>query len=165
MSIGSVSPGNATQDGASKYAFAWTLAIAPYSAVQAVRPISDEATSNVVGVPTPGGGSGIYADVAADDDSHYAELSDAGYYECKFSSLVDPASSSGHTISYRLRFAGGATSGSSSTTLRQGASVIATWTDTASGSFGDFSHTLNSTQADSITDYADLRVRFTATAS
>lgn len=163
VAIGTYNPGNATQDGASKYAFAWTLAVAPYSATQTARPILDKTVTNTVGVPTPGGGSDISSDVAANDDTHYAEISNSGVYECLFSSLVDPAASSGHTIRYRLAFAGGASSGSSTTTLRQGTTVIATWTDTATGSFGDFTHTLTGTQADSITNYADLRVRFAAT--
>jgi hypothetical protein len=161
--IGTYSPGNAAQDGASKYAFAWTFAVAPFSNVQKARPVADEVTTSVIGVPTPGTGSGIYADVAADDDSHYARLSNGGVYECLFGALVDPGDNTGHTISYRLRFAGGAASGSSSTEIWQGATVIASYTDTAAGSFGDFSHTLTSTQAGNITDYSDLRVRFTAT--
>lgn len=161
--IGTYNPGNATQDGASKYAFAWTIAVAPYSATQTVRPILDETVTSTVGVPTPGGGSDISSDVAANDDTHYAEISNSGVYECLFSSLVDPASSSGHTIRYRLMYGGGASSGSSSTTLRQGATIIATWSDTATGSFGDFTHTLSSGEANSITDYSNLRVRFTAT--
>lgn len=165
VAIGTYNPGNATQDGASKYAFAWTIAVAPFSATQTVRPVLDKTVTSTVGVPTPGGGSDISSDVAANDDTHYAELSNSGVYECLFSSLVDPASSSGHTIRYRLAFGGGATAGSSSTTLRQGSTVIATWTDTATGSFGDFTHTLTGTQADAITDYSDLRVRFSATVS
>lgn len=163
--IGTYNPGNATQDGASKYAFGWTFAVAPFSSTQTVRPILDKTVTSTVGVPTPGGGSDISSDVAANDDTHYAEISNSGVYECLFSSLVDPASSSGHTIRYRLQFGGGATSGSSATQLRQGTTVIASWTDTASGSFGDFTHTLTGTQADSITDYSDLRVRFSATVS
>jgi hypothetical protein len=41
--------------------------------------------------------------------------------------------------------------------------VIASWTDTLTSSFQTFTHTLSAAEADAITDYADLRLRFTAT--
>lgn len=47
--------------------------------------------------------------------------------------------------------------------LLQGSTVIATWTETPTTSFVTTAQTLTGTQADSITDYTQLQVRFTAT--
>jgi hypothetical protein len=47
--------------------------------------------------------------------------------------------------------------------LYQGAStLIATWTQAVTGAFATYEHTLSGGQADSITNYADLRVRMTS---
>jgi hypothetical protein len=151
-----------TAAAASAKAAMWTIALAPTSSTQVARPTSDVASASTVGVPTPGAGSGIYADLAANDDSHYAEISDAGYIEVAFAALVDPASSTGHTIRYRAEYAGGAASGTLDVAVKQGATTIASWTDTLTSAFQALSHTLTGTQADAITDYSQLRVRFTA---
>jgi hypothetical protein len=140
----------------------WTVALAPTSSTQVARPTSDVASSGAVGVPTPGGGSGIYADLAANVDTSYAEISNAGYVEVGFAALVDPQSASGHTIRYRAEFAGGAASGTLAVVLKEGSTTRASWTDTLAGAFGAFSHTLTSGEANAIGDYSALRVRFTA---
>lgn len=141
----------------------WTIAVSPQQSTQTVRPVSDIDVTNAVGVPTPGAGSGVYADLAARDDAHYAEISNGGDVEVLFASLIDPLSSTGHTISYRAGYGGGASSGSLSVELRQGATVIASWTDVLMSGFQQFTHTLSAAQADSVSDYSDLRVRFAAT--
>lgn len=75
------------------------------------------------------------------------------------SSLTDPASSTGHVVRYRLR--GDGASGIT-VALMQGASVVASWThDPAPSSFTTFVQTLSGAEADSITDYGALRLRFT----
>jgi hypothetical protein len=151
--------------GASNKAAMWTIAISPQQSTQTSRPTSDIDVTNAVGVPTPGGGSGVYANLAANDDAHYAEISNSGDVEVGMAALIDPLSASSHTVSYRARYAGGATSGTVTTTLKQGVTTIASWTDTLTASFQTFSHTLNSTQANSITDYSALRLRHVAAVS
>lgn len=151
---------------ASNKAAMWTIGIAPQQSTQTSRPVSDTDATGAVGVPTPGGGSGIYADTAGTDDSHYAEISNSGDVEHGMAALIDPNSASGHTVSYRARYAGGASSGSVTVTLKQGASTtIASWTDTLTASFQTFTHTLTSGQANSVTDYSALRLRFAASVS
>lgn len=143
----------------------WTIAISPQATTQTARPTSDIDVTNAVGVPTPGAGSGVYANLAANDDTHYAEISNGGDVEVGLGALIDPLSGSGHVVSYRAEFAGGATSGTVTATLKQGTTTIASWTDTLSGSFATFSHTLTSTQANAITDYSQLRLRLAASVS
>lgn len=150
---------------ASPKAAMWTIGISPQQSNQTARPVSDVDVTSAVGVPTPGVGSGVYADLAANDDAHYAEISNAGDVEVAFSSLIDPLSATGHTLSYRVEYAGGATSGTLTVTLKQGTTTIATWTDTLTSAFQGVSHTLTSTQANAITDYSQLRVRFAAAVS
>jgi hypothetical protein len=154
-----------TAAGASNKAAMWTIAISPQQSTQTARPVSDVDVTSAVGVPTPGGGSGIYANLAANDDSHYAEISNSGDVEVAFAALIDPQANTGHTISYRACYGGGATSGTQTVTLKQGTTTIASWTDTLTSSFALFSHTLNGTQADAITSYSTLRVRFAASVS
>lgn len=165
ISVGTYGGEALTAAGASPKAAMWTLAISPQQSTQTARPVSDVASSGTVGVPTPGAGSGIYADLAANDDTHYAEISNSGYVEVGLAGLLDPLSSSGHTVTYRGQFGGGATGGTLTTTLKQGSTTIASWTDTLTGSFQTFSHTLTSGQADSITDYSALSLRFAASVS
>lgn len=143
----------------------WTLAVSPQQTTQTARPASDVDATDAVGVPTPGVGSGIYADLAANDDAHYAEISNGGSVEVGFSALVDPSTGSGHTITYRARYAGGASAGTQDVTLKQGATTIATWTDTLTASFAGFSHTLTSGEANTITDYSALSVLVEASVS
>ena len=93
-------------------------------------------------------------------------------YVCKLTTVEDPLSSSGHTVRYRYckDAAGGATIGLT-IELRQGyvnegspGTLIAT-----SGAIADISESwtsgsfnLSSGEADSITDYSDLYLRFVA---
>lgn len=150
---------------ASNKAAMWTIGIAPQQSTQTSRPTSDVDVTNAVGVPTPGGGSGVYANLAANDDSHYAEISNTGDVEVGLASLIDPLTGSGHIVSYRARYAGGATTGTVTTTLKQGSTTIASWTDTLTASFQNFSHTLTSGQANAISDYTTLRLRHVAAVS
>jgi hypothetical protein len=164
-SVGTYGGEALTAASASPKAAMWTIAISPQASNQTARPTSDITVTSAVGVPTPGGGSGVYADLAANDDSHYAELSNSGVVEVGFSALVDPLVGTGHTVSYRVEYGGGATSGTLAVALMQGATTIASWTDTLSSSFTTVSHTLTSTQANNITDYSQLSLRVTASVS
>lgn len=163
--VGTYGGENLVAGAASAKAVTYTLALAPVSSTQTARPAADVSSSLAVGVPTPGAGEGIYTRLAAGDDTSYAEVQNGGYVEVKFSSLADPLSGSGHTLRYRQQYVAGATSGTMLVEVRQGATVIADWTDTLGAAFAAFSHTLTSTQANAITDYTDLRVRFTPTVS
>jgi hypothetical protein len=165
VSVGTYGGESLTAAGPSPKAATWTVALSPQQSTQTVRPVSDVDVTSAVGVPAPGAGSGVYADLATNDDAHYAEISTGGDVEVAFASLIDPLSSTGHTITYRLCYGGGATSGTMAVTLKQGSTTIASWTDTLTGSFQTFSHILTGTQADAITDYSQLRVRFTPTVS
>lgn len=145
-------------------AITYTLALAPASSTQVARPVSDVAASGVVGVPTPGAGSGVYADVGGADDAHYAEFNDNGSLQVALAALVDPQSSAGHTIKFRAEFGAGAAGGTLTTTLKAATTTIASWTDTLTGGWQTFTHTLTGAQADAIaTDkYDELTVTMTA---
>ena len=145
--------------GGSGKAIMATVALAPLSTTQTSRPTSDEAVDDVIGVPTPGGGSGVYARLAGSDDSSYAEFSDDGSITVGMSPLSDPASSSGHTVKFRARYAAGASGGTITTVWLDGATTIATWTDTLTADWADYSHTLTSEQAGEISDYSDVDVQ------
>jgi hypothetical protein len=163
VTVGTYGGESLTSAVAGPKAATWTLAISPQQTTQTARPVSDVTVTNAVGVPTPGAGSGVYATLAANDDAHYAELSNTGVVNVSFASLLDPLSGSGHTISYRAWYAGGATSGSQTVEVLQGTTVIASWTDTLTSTPAPFSHTLTSGQANAITDYSALRARITMT--
>lgn len=138
----------------------WTVALSPASSTQVSRPVSDLTITDAEGVPAPGGGSGVYARLAENVDTSYAQISDDGVVQAGVASLVDPLSATGHKVIYRSCYAGGASAGSMTVTLKQGATTVASWTDTLTGSFQTFTHTLTSGEANSITDYAGLNVTF-----
>lgn len=143
-------------------ALTYTVALAPASTIQTSRPDSDIASTGAVGVPTPGAGSGIYARLAENVDTSYAQLSDLGSVQVGTAALVDPLSSTGHVVRYRAAYAGGAASGQVTVTLKQGAVTVASWVDVLTASFADYSHTLTGPEADAITDYGDLNLTFAA---
>ena len=83
------------------------------------------------------------------------------------SSVTDPQTSSNHIVSYvyRKNTAGGITI-AITTRLMQGGTEIASWTHSDVGSsFTLAQQTLTGVQTDSITNYSNLRLEFTATAS
>lgn len=84
--------------------------------------------------------------------------------EVGLSDVGDPVSSSTHVVRYRYRKNAAAGNARNITvSLYQGATLIAEQTHTGiSEVFTAGSFTLTGPQADSITDYADLRLRFTA---
>jgi hypothetical protein len=84
--------------------------------------------------------------------------------EVKFAALADPSLSSGHSVQFRYRKdASGGKTLDLTVELRQGGTVRAT---TSVTNVGDAwvvgSLNLSAAEADAITDYADLRVRFSA---
>ncbi|TYK45145.1 hypothetical protein [Actinomadura decatromicini] len=163
--VGSYGGESLVAGAASVKAVTWTLAITPASSTQTARPASDVSSSLATAIPALGAGESLATRLAANADTSCVEVQNGGYTEEKFSALVDPLSSSGHTIRYRQQFVAGATAATVLVEVREGGTVRASWTDTLSGTFTAFSHTLTSTQANSIVDYTDLRVRFTPTVS
>jgi len=124
---------------------------------QTARPASDV----TVGAWVPSTGSDLYAMIDepnVDDADHIYTAFNAAESEVALSALQDPLSSTGHTLRYRVE--GNGSSGIT-VTLLCGSTVIASWThDPAPSSWTTYEQTLSSGQADAITDYSDLRVRF-----
>lgn len=111
---------------------------------------------------SPSSGVDLYAmlDEADPSDSDYILTLTLGD-ECTVALQVgsDPFVSTGHVVRYRLRGDG---SSGITVALLQGASLIASWThDPAPSTFTTFEQTLSGGEADSITDYTALRLRFT----
>ena len=127
------------------------------SAPQLLVPISDVSA----GAWTPSSGSDLYAmlDESTYSDTDYIVTSSASTCEMRVTTASDPSVSTGHILRYRLL----AGSGSITAILKQGATTIASYgPHTLTGAAQDFSQTLTGGQADSITDYTDLRVVFTS---
>lgn len=106
-------------------------------------------------------------DEVSPDDADYIQSSEAPSSDtCEISleTLTDPVTSSGHIVRYRYRKSGGATI-NLTVSLRQGASTeIAAWTHNGIGTdWLNAEQTLSGGQADAISDYSDLRMRFVAT--
>ena len=104
-------------------------------------------------------------------DTDYARSGDnpttAETYEAALSSVTDPVSSTGHVVRYRYQkneSGGGKATGIDLTVyLVENTTVIASQAHTdISVGYLDGSFTLTAGEADSITDYTDLRLRFTA---
>ena len=99
-------------------------------------------------------------DETAASDADYIVTTGASTCEVALGSLSDPAVSTGHKVRYRLS----ATSGGITVRLRQGTTTIATWTHaTAPSSLTTYEQTLTGGEADSITNYAALKLQFEAT--
>lgn len=83
--------------------------------------------------------------------------------ELKLSSVTDPASSTGHTVRVYAQVTGGSGAPEKlDIALYQGSTLIVTATPTINrGAYALRSLTLSAAEADSITDYSDLRLRFT----
>jgi hypothetical protein len=115
----------------------------------------------VDGLWLPSTGSDLYAtideDVPSDTDYNYTKV--ASTFEVSLSNQSDPTTSIGHKIRYRIR-------GTRTiiVRLKQGATNIASWTHSSPpSSFTTFEQVLTTIEADSITDYSDLRVEISTT--
>lgn len=136
------------------------------------RPSSD--TINVgpftgVGATSPNLYQAIDETAASDADYIESPSNPAGteQYGTLLSSMGDPALSTGHIVRYRYAKSGSAGRQINLTMrLLQGATEIASWTHTnISNVAATAAQTLTGTQADAITDYSDLRLRFDPTSS
>lgn len=125
---------------------------------QYLRPSSDISA----GTWLPSTGANLYAmlDEIAPDNSDYDYTPTASAMTVKFSSGTDPVSSTGHIVRYRIN---GTLGSILVVDLKQGASIIKTWTHSpAPNIFTTYEQTLSGAEADSITDYTDLRLTVTA---
>lgn len=130
------------------------------------RPSSD--VSAGAWTPTPLW-SNLDEAVAADADFIACDNSTNDFCEVQLTGIAnDPLSATGHVIRYRYRkSASSGNSRSVQVALYQGGTLIASGSvhtpTTTTWTAGTF--TLTSTQANAITDYSDLRLRFIATGS
>ncbi len=132
----------------------WYVAVDPS---QFARPSSDVTVGLWTTAP-------LYASI---DEVSYDDLDNitssknptADICEVGLSSVTDPLNSSGHIIRYRAK-----TNVQSGMIvyLMQGATTIASQTPPLTTSFQTFTYTLTAVEADSITNYTDLRLRFSA---
>ena len=120
-------------------------------------------TSDVtVGSWSPTSGASLYAmlDETTPSDVDYIRTgTPADSCTVGLAAATDPAVSTGHVVSYRIQ--GNGTSGLT-VSLRQGATLIASWThDPAPTDWTTYAQLLTAGEADAITDYAALRLQFT----
>jgi hypothetical protein len=132
---------------------------------QFARPDSDITTTNW----TRSSGTNAYYtyidEVTADNADYVQTTSTNSGLEVKLSAVTDPLSSTDHIIRVRNWMVGSAAGEQRTILLLQGGTTIATLiTGTLSRTVGTQNNiTLTGAQADAITDYSDLRLRFTAT--
>lgn len=103
-------------------------------------------------------------DEASYSDTDYIQANNltANACEVRVNSLTDPASSSNHVVHLRVQKAGSGTI-TLTVDLVENTTVRATRSITLTTSWADQSFTLTAGEADSITDYTNLRIRFTST--
>ena len=136
---------------------------------QYARPDSD--VSDGSWVNQAGSNTNLYQSIdesGGEDDSDYVISTDSSSssdtMEVGLSDISDPQGSSSHTVKYRAK--GSDPSGSYgipslTVSLRQGSTQIATSTNSSLTTFFvDYTFTLSSSEANAITDYSDLRLRF-----
>lgn len=127
---------------------------------------------------TNNGFSGGFADIdeasPSDADFWLGNNNQADTLEVSLSDVSDPSSSSGHIFRYRIAKGdedgttpdGGGNAVTITASLWQGGTQIATdVAQTADGTWTQYAYTLTGSEADAITDYTDLRIRFVTTAS
>lgn len=124
-----------------------------------LRPASDI----TVGSWVSSAGGALYAvlDETSADDGDYVSIAGTGTFEVKLASGADPGVGYGHTIRYRLQG-----DGSKQFTVRlvQGSTIRSTDPTVRTppaGSWTTYSWTPTEAEANAITDYTDLRLRFT----
>lgn len=130
---------------------------------QYLRPVEDISVGGSGVDCWPEGAGSLYAvlnETTPSDSNGVWEggTSTAGNFEVKLGgTLTDPGVGTGHYV--KVRHWKESTSGDATTvTLKQGSTTIATWTLAEPTSATTTTLTLTETQANSITDYTDLRV-------
>jgi hypothetical protein len=94
-------------------------------------------------------------DEATASDVDYIGTTTASTAEIALGDGLDPLSSAGHVVRFRAKGVG-----TLLVSLYQGTTLIASYTPTLTGAFQTFSFTLSGAEADSITNYGDLRLKF-----
>lgn len=125
-------------------------------------------SSNITQTGFTGGFADIDETTASDADFAFGANGGGNTLEVGLSAVTDPASSTGHIVRYRLAKVNNGSPNSSGNAvtcdvgLYQGATLVHADTGISVGvTFVTGSFTLTSTEADSITDYTDLRIRVT----
>jgi hypothetical protein len=139
------------------------------------RPISDVTFTSWTGVGVNTAGNryqNIDESTASNTDYNYgANNSSSAVSEHLLTTLANPGVTSGHVVRFRYaKVSSGTLSGTGGTVnltvaLYQGATLIASTTVACGGTWTDGSFTLTGVQAGNISDYSNLRFRFTQTAS
>ena len=129
------------------------VSIDPSDPPQLLVPTADVSA----GLWTPSSGSDLYPmlDESVVDESDYIIASSQTYCEVKLATGVTPSVKTGHVVRYQLQ----SSNCGIRVSLRQGASIIVQW-DHYVVTSTPFEQTLTTEQADSITNYADLRISF-----
>lgn len=130
------------------------------------RPISDISTGAWTTTPLYAKiGETTYSDTDYVQSKSFKDLNagSTDVFEVKLTTLSTPNAGT-HTIRFRAKYTEGTDLGITCA-LVQGSTVIASYTPTLSSSFQTLSFTLTSDEIANITDYTDLRLRFTATNS
>ena len=104
-------------------------------------------------------------EVTANDDTDYAEAAVNTTAEFGLSSVPDPGVSTGHIVRWRYKPAGAGTGEYIVVNLYQGATLIRSSGNISGtrGVYNDASFTLTNAEADSITNYGDLRLMINTT--
>lgn len=133
---------------------------------QFARPNSDVSEGNW----SPSSGSDLWEmiDEASVDDADYVSVTHADdtpeTFQVGLSSVTDPVASDLHVVTVRASEDSGSSYVNLVVTLKQGATTIASDTfDAMTGSATDYTFTLSSAEADSITNYGALSLVFVAT--
>lgn len=119
------------------------------------RPLSDVGAG-----PWAASDGGSLADAVKQDDGITMGTSAPGTCEIRLGAVADPNTSSGQVVRYKAS----SNSGSGLTVrLKQGATVIASWTHASLPAAQTvYTQVLSPAQCDSITDYGNLRFEFEA---
>lgn len=104
------------------------------------------------------GGAELSVMLADNDGDKYIYAREPTTCEVRLPPLIDPVSSTGHAVRCRMWVDGGTRN--VKVFLMQGATERASWTQEVTTTATDYTFTLTGTQADSITDYAALRLKF-----
>jgi hypothetical protein len=146
----------------------WTFAIAELAAVQTARPNADITTAGWTPSTTPGAGVPLCSLLADSSDTTYVTSAAAPSAQ-DWEAAIPAMSAPPNTVTNRVYFGGGAVSGTVVTKLMQGATVIASRTDTWASNPPvtpvDLTITLTSGQQAAITDLTALSIRATVTAA
>ena len=138
---------------------------------QYARPDDDESVDNWT---TSGGSSSdLFEEIDEEtaNDSDHIEATDSGMSDevaiFTLSDVTDPSSSADHKVIYRVQGTDEMESGGPQITVQllENSTSRASWTRTPSTSaITTYTETLTSTQADSITNYANLKLKVTLNA-